>query len=261
MKDSRLILLFVLISGFSYGQVIINGTVEGKEGVEGIHVVNKSRKQYATTNVSGEFSIQVKEKDTLVISAVQYKLQTLIISETNIKNKSLKIIVESYVNQLDEVVVGKVFTGDLYSDIAVLDVKPNINFYDVGIPGYTGKKKTTNEKLLEEAGDFKAKQLLGLLGGSLPLNPILNAISGRTKRLKKRVALDANEALMYKIINTHAKSFFSQNPLDETLKMDFFYFCSEDETFTERCKNNGIEVLGYLKEKYIAYKLNRTSKE
>ncbi|WAC01499.1 hypothetical protein N7U66_16040 [Lacinutrix neustonica] len=56
------------------------------------------------------------------------------------------------------------------------DAKPTINFYDVGIPGYKGKPKTKSERQLQTAGDFKPIMLLGLLAGSMPFDPLLNAI-------------------------------------------------------------------------------------
>jgi hypothetical protein len=37
--------------------------------------------------------------------------------------------------------------------------------------------------------------LLGLLGGSMPLDPLINKINGRTKRLKKLVVLEAKTTL------------------------------------------------------------------
>ncbi|WP_452598437.1 carboxypeptidase-like regulatory domain-containing protein [Pontimicrobium sp. MEBiC01747] len=262
MKPLNIIVCFLLFLGVSYAQTTeIAGTVTGGEGVDGIHIVNKSRKEYATTNSSGEFKINAVVKDTLVISSIQYKLETLIITEQNINTKTLTITLETLINELDEVTVGKVLTGNLLDDMDNLGVKRDINFYDVGIPGYKGVRKTKSERLLHEAGEFKPKMLWGVLMGGLPLNPIINGISGRTKELKQRVKLEAQEELMYTIKSKLSKDFFNNNPLEDNLKMEFFYFCSEDEKFTERCSKSDIETLAYLEEKYKQYQANRKVKE
>jgi hypothetical protein len=262
LRFFNIIVCFLLFSVISYAQTTeISGTITGAEGVEGIHIVNKSRKEFATTNKSGAFKINVAIKDTLVVSSIQYKLETLTVTQQNINTKTLEIVLETLVNELDEVTVGKVLTGNLLDDMDSLGVKRDINFYDVGIPGYRGVRKTKSERLLHEAGEFKPKMLWGVLMGGLPLNPILNGISGRTKELKLRVKLEAQEELMYTIKSKLSKDFFNNNPLEDNLKMEFFYFCSEDETFTERCSGNDIATLEFLQEKYVQYQANRAIKE
>lgn len=262
MKLFNIITCFLLYTGISYAQTTeLSGTIKGAEGVDGIHIVNKSRKEFATSSKSGAFKINVAVKDTLVISSIQYKLKTLTITEQNINAKTLEITLETLVNELDEVTVGKILTGNLLDDMDNLGIKRSINFYDVGIPGYRGVRKTKSERLLHEAGEFKPKMLLGVLMGGLPLNPIINGITGRTKELKQRVKLEAQEELMYTIKSKFSKDFFNNNPLEDNLKMEFFYFCSEDETFTERCSKNDIETLEYLQEKYVQYQANRATKE
>ena len=262
MRFLNSIVYFLLFAGISYGQTTeLSGTITGAEGVDGIHIVNKSRKEFATTNKSGVFKINVAIKDTLVISSIQYKLEILTITQQNINTKTLNITLETLINELDEVTVGKVLTGNLLDDMDNLGIEPDINFYDVGIPGYRGVRKTKSERLLHEAGEFKPKMLWGVLMGGIPLNPILNGISGRTKELKQRVKLEAQEELMYTIKSKLSKDFFNNNPLEDNLKMEFFYFCSEDVTFTERCSGNDIETLEFLQEKYTEYQANRATKE
>ena len=113
-----------------------------------------------------------------------------------------------------------------------------------------------------EAGEFKLIQLLGLLGGSLPLNPILNGISGRTKMLKNRVELDKKDALMYSIKAKYSKDLFDSYSLLEEKQMDYFYFCSEDEFFLDKCgSSNDLLILEFLKQKLSQYKLNHQTKD
>ena len=234
----------------------LNGSVYGSADVEGIHVINKTSRKATTTDAKGAFSIQARMSDTLVFSGIQYKLESILVDKEMIATKLVKVFLLENINQLDEVVVGKVLTGDLLSDIENSDAEPPINFYDVGIPGYKGKQKTKSERLLAEAGEFKPIMLLGILAGGLPLNPILNGISGRTKMLKQRVKLEAKDELMFGVKAKFSKDLFAESPLEEELLYEFFYFCSDDPDFTIKCRGNDFEVLEFLQQKLVQYKEN-----
>ncbi|MCH7524213.1 MAG: hypothetical protein IIC74_04185 [Bacteroidetes bacterium] len=242
--------------------VEINGLINAKADIEGIHVINKTSQKFTTTNKQGGFKIYAKLNDTIVFSSIQYKLEALKISEEIIETKTLVVYLTQNVIELDEVVVGKVLTGDLLFDINNTDAKRPIDFYDVGIPGYTGKPKTQSERRVYEAD---AGKFVSVLDGSLVninFYKILNRITGRTKMLKLRVKLETEEKLMYSIKVRLSEDFFSAYPLEKTLQLEFFYFCSEDENFNERCKGKSdIEVFEYLKEKYLDYKKNLETKE
>lgn len=237
--------------------VKIQGKVESSLNVENINVINKTAQVFTISDVNGEFTIKAKLNDTLQFSSIQHKLKTIIVNETIIRLKGLSVNLEEQINELDEVLVGKVLTGNLLLDINTTEGQPPINFYDVGIPGYTGKIATQSERRLSEAGAFKPKMLLGVLSGGLPLNPILNGISGRTKMLKNRVETEEKEALMQSIKGRLAKDFFMSNQLDNNLKSDFFYFCADDENFITYCKNQSdFKILIFLRMKYRQYQEN-----
>ncbi|GAA3559841.1 carboxypeptidase-like regulatory domain-containing protein [Snuella lapsa] len=255
-----LILLLPCSAPIFSQQVTITGKVEGKDNVENIHVINKTSQNFTITNANGEFQIETKLQDTLLFSSIQHKTRSIIIDKSIIQFRALRVNLEEHVNELDEVIVGKTLTGNLLYDIKNVDGKPPINFYDVGIPGYTGKPATQSERMLHEAGEFKPSMLLGLLGGSVPLNPIINGLSGRTKMLKNRVKLEEKEALMQRIKGRLSRDFFASNPLEEDLRMDFFYFCADDPNFIKHCKNQtNFNILMFLRRKYKQYQENLKS--
>ena len=99
----------------------------------------------------------------------QTQLKAIVIDDEMLKNRTIEVNLEEQVNQLDEVTVGKILTGDLLSDINNTEGEPPINFFDVGIPGYTGKPATQSERRLAEASGFNAKAggSLGGVGGSV----------------------------------------------------------------------------------------------
>ncbi len=239
--------------------VEITGRVQSYSGIENIHVINKTTSGYAITDEEGHFKIRVALNDTIMFSSIQHKDKQIVISKENINFKSVLVRLEERINELDEVVVGKVLTGDLLEDIKRVDGKAPINFYDVGIPGYTGRIKTQSERRLFEAtgGGLKWYQPLT---GSVPINPILNAITGRTKELKRRVKIETRESLMRSVKSRLAEDFFLSNPLDEDLRMDFFYFCSDDPNFITYCEGKtDFEILVFLRKKYREYQTNLES--
>jgi len=237
--------------------VEIYGKVESSASIENIHIINKTAQIFTITNKAGEFKIVAKLNDTLTFSSIQHIPKYIVIKSNVVSSRTLIVKLEGQINELDEVLVGKVLTGDLLSDVKNVEGEPPINFYDVDIPGYTGKPATQSERRLSEAGEFKPKMLFGLLSGGIPLNPISNGISGRTKMLKNRVQLEANDDLLQKIKVRLSKSFFNIYKLDETKHADFFYFCADDVNFTKQCKDKSdIEIFEFLRKKLMEYNTN-----
>jgi hypothetical protein len=250
------------VSAYSQTTKLIDvlGKVDSTSDIENIHVLNKTSQKFTITDKDGHFKIAVKLNDTLTFRSIQYYNKEIIVSQGIIASKVVYVKLDERINELDEVVIGNVLTGDLMSDIRNIEGTAPINFYDVGIPGFTGKPSTQSERRLKEAGQFKPKMLLGLLAGGLPLNPILNGISGRTKRLKNRVKFEEKEALIQSIKVRLAKDFFASNPLGDHLKMDFLYFCADDTNFLKYCKNNSdFKILIFLRMKYGQYLKNLKS--
>ncbi len=262
MKRLFFIFTLVLLSLYANSQSIeISGKVESLSNVENIHVINKTQQLFATTDKRGVFVITAKLNDTLIFSSIQHQVKNIILTKQMIIDKVVYIKLEEQINVLDAVTVGKVLTGNLMSDIKNTEGDPPIDFFDVGIPGYQGKPATQSQRRLSEAGEFKPKMLLGFLGGGIPLNPILNGISGRTKMLKKRVAIETREELMLSIKARLSKDFLASNPLKDDLVADFFYFCADDQNFLKHCKNQtDFKILIFLRMKYKQYKENFNQK-
>jgi len=147
------------------------------------------------------------------------------------------------------VVVGKILTGDLLLDIGNSDAKRDINFYDVGIPGYTGKPKTQKERRLFEADAGKMVVIAPLFIG-VNIHKLLNRISGRTKELKKAVKLEEQVDCMNTIKSEFSNLLFADYQIEEHLKIEFFYFVAEDPKFEMICKaGNDFETYEFLIQK------------
>ncbi|WP_052172518.1 carboxypeptidase-like regulatory domain-containing protein [Psychroserpens jangbogonensis] len=233
----------------------LKGQVVASSELEGIHILNISAEEYTITDSKGAFEILTQVNDTILVSSVQYITRKIVVTKEIISAKFIIINLEDRVNELDEVIVGKVLTGDLSSDINNSDAKADINFYDVGIPGYTGKPKTQKERRVLEADGGKFVYYYGLIA-TVNIHKILNRISGRTKKLKHLVRLEKQDACMDKAIAELSDELFGHIELEETLKMEFFYYASEDPKFLEACKlESDIKLFEFLIDKLLAFNI------
>ncbi|MCK7590172.1 carboxypeptidase-like regulatory domain-containing protein [Subsaxibacter sp. CAU 1640] len=249
IKCCLFLFFFFSISFVTAQSVQISGKViVDDDEIEGIHVINKTANKFTITQEDGKFVIPAQQNDTIIFSAIKYKPKEIIVDAIVYKAKTLTVYLTEQVNELDEVIVGKVLTGNLTSDIENSEAKRDINFYDLGIPGYTGKPLTQSERRYNEATTG---------GGIVPLNPILNYFSGRTKMLKNQIKIERLNECLERIKADLSNTFFEYNELDEEKKAEFFYFCLEDEEFETICKlKNDIHTLEFLQKKLDGYKTN-----
>lgn len=262
MKQLVLVGSFVVGSmAVSAQHIEISGYVSGEHDVENIHIINETAQKFTITNKQGYFKIPVQLNDVVRFSSIQYEVKTFKITQNILNAKTLDVILEHKLNTLKTVHIGRTLSGDLSKDIGQIEGKAPINFYDLGIPGYTGKKLTQSERRLEQAGTFKPSMLLSIPFGGMPLDPLINSISGRTKMLKAHVQHEKQEFLLAKIRERLSESLFHDIPLEEHYRMDFFYFCEMDAHFYVKCHNvSDFEILAFLKEKLLQYKENQNKK-
>ncbi|MGX1930748.1 hypothetical protein [Flagellimonas sp. 2504JD4-2] len=198
--------------------------------VVGVVVQNISSTRAVITDVNGNFSIPVKRSDTLVFSAVQFKRKIVIINEVLFNTSFISVPLEEFVNELEEVVVRPYnLSGDLNQDLDGLQLEKDVSAEALGLPNAHAKIPTQSERKLQQAsfGKFNVGMIL-----TPPLDPIINAITGRTKMLKNRVKVDGTYARTQRVQGFYVDSLFVT-----TLKIpfekidDFMYFCEVDEDF------------------------------
>ena len=243
MKNFHFIFLtlFVATSWAQSEKTFINGKITADVSeLDGIYVVNKKTDKVVTTEKGGYFSIPAKIGDTLMFSSLQFIGRSIVLTAGDFEMEIIFVRLESMVHPLDEVKIIK------YN---------NINAVALGIISKDQKSYTPAERHLQTAGDFKPIHLLGLLGGSLQIDPIINAISGRTAMLKKEVAIEKKEILIAKIANMFEDKFFVENlQIPELYVRGFLYYIIENERFLAlfKSKNKAMTVffMGELAVKY-----------
>ena len=219
------ICLLICLSSFAQDQIQLKGKVEASGEVEGIHIINKSLLKFSITDSDGSFEIPAKINDTILFSGIRYLVVSKIVDESNIKMGWI-VKLDEKINELDEVVLGDNLTGYLDTDVENSDIKSSVNFYNLGIPGYTGKQKTQSERRLYEATSGS---------GLVPLNPILNAISGRTKKLKSHISIERKELCAKSLESKFGVLLFEEFPLKTHQKREFMLTLIDDTNFNSMC--------------------------
>lgn len=177
-RNTYISLVISLFSLYSIAQerTLLEGRVQSDEGLlENVAAKNISTGRSSATNNFGIFQLLAKEGDTLVFSHIGMNDLIKFLDSSDVRKSSLTIKMVGRINELEEV--------------AITDVQ-EINAVSLGIIPKEIQTLSINERRLAEAGDFKWTQLLGLVGGGVPVNPILNAISGRTKKLKRNIVVE-----------------------------------------------------------------------
>lgn len=238
MKTNNTLNLFLfLLCQISFGQTDGEKLIHGKIIVEsrsiaGVSVINLVNEKSTISDSNGEFFILAKADDLLVFSSVNLEYHRRQIEEEDLKQEVITIKMTAKITELEEVIVNK---------------HPEINAVSLGISPKGIKRYTPAERRLKTAGDFKPIQLLGILGGSLPVDPILNAISGRTTMLKKELEVEKKEGLLVQF-----GSLFDDNYFEKTLKIPadyikgFQYYCIEDQKFAEVLKTKNKTKIEFL---------------
>ena len=134
--------------------------------------------------------------------------------------------------------------------------KNSINAVSQGILAKIPLNYTPAERRLRTAGDFKPIMLLNLFGGVMPLDPVINKINGRTKRLKKLVALEKKEKSIKIISEWYEQDYFTtQLGIPVAYVSGFKYYLVEHEAFLKVLEFQDKEEISFymvgLAEEYI----------
>lgn len=248
----RLLLLFIFfpLVVLSQNDSIVNGKIVSESSLlEGIHVINLSKRNGAITDARGYFQIKAKVSDTLQFSAVNLKAARHVLKASDFSNDLLLIKMESLITELEEV--------------AIINYK-SINAVALGIVPANQKTYTPAERKLAAAGDFKWYSPLLIPLGGMSVDGLINSISGRTAMLKKELVVERKELLQAK-----TSDYFERKYFIETLKIPdefvdgFLFYIVENEKFVNAMKDKNKTmatfVLSELAVEYLKLKELETS--
>ncbi|MDF0715573.1 carboxypeptidase-like regulatory domain-containing protein [Muricauda sp. 334s03] len=236
---------------------ILQGRVTSTDkDVVGVVVQNTTTRDAVITDLEGNFSIRVRVNDTLVFSAVHFLRKSLPVTQALYQSSFVEVPMQEFVNQLREVVVSPYdLTGDLAKDIDRVTLEQDVSAEALNLPNAHQHIPTQSERRLEQAtaGKFNVGMLL-----NPPIDPLINAITGRTKMLKKRVEVDKTYAQTQQVQGFYADSLFVSTLKIPMQKInDFMYFCEVDEAFQAAVESQDkLRIWDIMLQKSRAYREN-----
>jgi hypothetical protein len=221
--------LFLLFTAFGMAQSTelkitqVDGKiVSDSPQVEGVNIIVVRTEMQTQTDKQGYFSIPAQVGDTLVVSAVFLRTKKWVVQAPKTSQDVQVIYVQSEARQLKEVYVNK------QSEVSALGL---------AILSQPAKKYTVAERRLNEATTG---------GGIVPLNPILNALSGRTKMLKKELVIEEKERCIKKLEQRLTDSFYTDRlKIPKPQIRAFFYYVVELESIRNILKGTDKTTLQF----------------
>ena len=255
LKNRLFFCCFLFLSYLGTAQSLFTKTLDGKvlfqnTGVTDVHVMNSTTGKGTITNPTGEFSIEVTLGDTLLFSGVRFRRKNIMVTTSLLESSLVYVTLEEFVNELDEVVLRPFdLSGDLTKDMQQLVIEPVVTASTLDLPNAYAIPRTQAERKLFEATSG---------GGLVPLNPILNAITGRTKYLKKVLARNRAYTRTMRVQKFFPDSLYVQDLRIPKSKIDdFLYYCEVDTHFDSVVNTKDkLSIWDFMKQKSITFLLN-----
>lgn len=161
--------------------VRISGNVTSdREFLEGVYVRNMTLKTFVITTKKGNFSLVVRQGDTLRATYLGMKDLVHRVTQNEVDNKFIQLYMVENTETLEEVTVQE----------------QKITAVSLGIIDHEIKPMTKSERAYAAGSKFKWFYPLLIPVGGMPFDPILNAISGRTRKIKQRLEIDKEKVVI-----------------------------------------------------------------
>ncbi len=237
-----IVLLIIPISIFSQAETV-NGKITFNDiELESVTIKNLSSRENTISNKNGLFSLKATIGDTLHFSYIGMKNLERFITQNDLESENLTI------QMFEETVV--------LEGVEVVEYS-SINSLSLGIISEEKKEFSQYERRLATAGDFKAIHLLSLLDGSLDLDPIINKISGRTKRMKYAIELEKKQNRIIFLEENYSAYLLDKLKIENGELQLFYTHIIEDENIDEMIENHQHDKFAFfLINEWSSYALN-----
>tara|TARA_B100001167_G_scaffold98924_2_gene60224 strand:+ start:2489 stop:3319 length:831 start_codon:yes stop_codon:yes gene_type:complete len=224
---------------------VVNDSIEH----EYLHILNLSLQKGTVTRENGSFTIPVRSGDTLYISAVQFKHQEVVVSAEIFNRNYLEIELEPEVTELEDVQISNIeLNGRLGDDMNRIKLEKPFDPGEAGLPVYRGPILTQEERRLYTATHSGA--------GIIPVDAVINAITGRTKMLKEQVRISNMERRVQKARNLVSDTtYIKQLQIPARYIDDFVHYVYFDkpEALAVAASKNPLSILEMLIKQAPAY--------
>lgn len=220
---------------------LLKGIIKNGDAlVPDVYVNNLSKATTATSSEEGAFEIQAEVGDTLIFTHLALKESVLFLSQEEFNHTPF---------------VYKMVPQGIALDEIRLHQYSHINAVALGILPKEVEQLTQHQRRLKAAGDFKWIHLLGLLGGHLEVDPILNKINGRTKRLKRYIKLDQKTEFIHFLKINYLDYMMNELHIPEQDIGGFLYHLADLETLQQLSENKERNQLEFwIVDQWMQYK-------
>ena len=221
---------------------LLGRVVAGTDAVANVFVINKKAGTETKTDNKGNFTLDAKVGDVLTVYSNRTEVRDFIINPIAFTDSPYVMAVKITAYELDEVVINDV----------------GVTSESLGLVPKSQKRYTPAERRLKTASEFKPDFFLGYMPGiGIPTDAIINAISGRTKMLKKALTTERKEFAIDKINGLYTEQEIKDElQIPQEYVQGFIFYAAEDPGYVAalKAKNNHLAKLtiANLALKYIA---------
>lgn len=244
---SIICLFFIIKATAQESRKFFYATIQDEvSAVSNAHVINLNTKQGTFTNNNGEFRVLAKANDTLQISFVGYETKNFVVDVNHFGMQENYIQLKKVPIELDEVAIKKHnLLGHISSDTKHIKSEKEINAETLNLPFAGSRILTPAERRLHTATSSY---------GGIAIDPLLNWISGRIKKLKKFKAIEDREKRIENIrSNYHILIEYELKLLKEDIDR-FIYFAESANDFNTLYLNNDVAMITFLQKKSKEFK-------
>ena len=188
-------------------------------GLNDIFVINTTASIETKTNAAGNFTSMAQPGDELVIYSPKITTRNFVLKSASFDDQPLIITVNMQAYELEEV---------------VMDKNRSIDEVSLGLVPKDQKQYTVAERRV-----FAATSGL--------LDPLINAITGRTKMLKKELETERKQQMLETLRDVCTeKEIIEEMKIPEEYVEGFLYYTVEDPELSRALKDNNKAVARFL---------------
>lgn len=227
---SKLLCIFTFLlplHAFAQRDTLIGRVVVAGANAQGVFVINKNTGAEVKTGPDGLFKVPARNGDRLTVYSDRTEVREFAVGAESFANMPYALEVEPQGYEIEAVTV----TGNRMAE-------------DLGIVPKGQKHNTVAERRVYTAAGNRPlwQYALGLLAGSMPVDPFINAITGHTKKLKTELATEQKEGRV-QLVST----IYTAAQLVDYLKIPaekvngFLYYAAESDVLLQAVAGNNTE--------------------
>lgn len=251
MLNFRFIFLFGLIAFpfVSNAQNDARKEIEGKLlsisddlFLESVYIYNKQSGKGRLSDSSGDFTLSVREGDTISVSALQIKSVEMVIEKMHINDAFITLNVEPSMEYLEEILLSnRSLTGNLDLDMKNIPLEPVVTSLDLGF-GPPKYDMTKGERLMHSAG-------------SSPIEYLMAVLSGNLAQIKRRITIEERQNKIRKITSKMPTSFYvNQLKIPRKNVPHFLEFCESINNIDRIVSMELMDFVEFMQQIVVEYK-------